>query len=183
MNTLRRILFALPLMLVAACSDTQYFAPPPAVSDVRVNTRAGTVMINEITIPEYAINQEIPIQQADGSLITDTDRLWADLPDRAMARSLTRHLNTITNAEVAVEPWPLSGFPDVEVSVRVEDMIVQSDGQLRLSGSYALRRETSRGSIENFVVFAPVADTSYPVIIAAHETAWRILAEEIARKL
>jgi len=177
-----RLLLLLTL-IVAACADTQYFAPPAAESELRVNTRARSVMINEIGIPEYAINQEIPIEQADGSLTTDTDRLWADLPDRAMARSLTRHLNTITNAEVAVEPWPLSGFPDVEVSVRVEDMIVQADGRLRLTGSYALRREQGRGSIESFVVFAPVADSTYPVIIAAHEAAWLLLAEDIARNL
>src|SRR6056297_1453767 len=77
---------ALPLVLVlAACGQTQFFAPLPSVSELRLNVRPDTVMINEASIPEYAINQEIPIQQPDGSLLADTDKLWADLPDRALA--------------------------------------------------------------------------------------------------
>jgi len=178
-----RILATLALTALTACGSTQYFAPPPLQSELRVNARANTVMINEVTIPEYAINQEIPIQQADGSLTTDTDRLWADLPDRALANAITRHLNTITDADVAVEPWPLSGFPDVEVSIRVEDMIVQADGRLRFTGAYALRPETGRGSVDSFALFAPVNGDSFVEIIAAHEAVWLLLAEELARKL
>ena len=179
----RRLLFALPVAL-AACGQTLYFAPPPAQSELRVNVRAASVQVNEISIPEYAINQEIPIQQADGSLITDTSRLWADLPDRAMLASLVRNLNTIIDAPVAAEPWPLSGFPEVEVSVFVDDMIVQSNGALRLTGTYAFKSETGRDRIETFGVVAPVADVSnYSAIIAAHEATWVQLAEQIARAL
>ncbi|MEM7489275.1 MAG: PqiC family protein [Pseudomonadota bacterium] len=176
----------LPLLIVAAlaaCSETQYFAPPPSQSDLRVNVRPNTIQVNEVSIPEYAVNQEIPIQQADGSLVTDTSRLWADLPDRALQGSLTRHLNVITDAQVAAEPWPLSGFPEVEVSVFVEDMIVQSGGTLRFTGTYALGRETARGEIEPFAITAPVAGTSYVAIISAHELAWMRLAEQIAEDL
>ncbi|GIT92963.1 hypothetical protein JANAI62_34210 [Jannaschia pagri] len=178
----------LPLTLLAlgaliGCSETQYFAPPPVTSDLRLNVRADTVQISEVSIPEYAVNQEIPLQREDGSLVTDTGKLWADLPDRAMAGSLARHLNQITDAAAAVEPWPLSGFPEVEVTVFVEDMIVRADGQLRLRGSYALRREEGRGRVETFDLFVPVVDDSYVTIIAAHEAAWLRLAEDIARKL
>ena len=138
-------------LALAACGQTQYYVLPPAASDLRVNARAETVMVNAVSMPEYAINQEIPIQQADGSLVTDTDRLWADLPDRALQVSLARHLNRITDADVAIEPWPLSGFPDVEVTVTVENMIVEPDGDLRFTGSYALRDETTRsGRVEVF---------------------------------
>lgn len=178
-----RLTSAIALTLLTACSGTEYFAPPPEPAELRLNVRPDTVMMNEVSIPEYAINQEIPVQRADGSLVTDTDKLWADLPDRAMAGALTRHLNEITDAAVAVEPWPLSGFPEVEVTVFVEDMIVQANGALRLTGSFALRRETSRGSVEAFSISVPVADQSYATIIAAHETAWLRLSEEIARKL
>lgn len=171
-------------VILAACSQTQFFSPPPTVSEVRVNVRAATVQINEISIPEYAINQEIPIQQADGSLTADTERLWADLPDRAMQGALTRHLNTITNARVAAEPWPLSGFPEVEVSVFVDDMIVQSNGQLRLTGTYAMKSELGRDRVSGFTITAPVVDiANYTAIIAAHEQAWQQLAETLARDL
>ncbi|PWJ22311.1 PqiC family protein [Jannaschia seohaensis] len=175
---------ALPLVLaLAACGQTQFYAPLPSQSELRLNVRPDTVMINEASIPEYAINQEIPIQQPDGSLTTDTDQLWADLPDRALAGALMRHLNTITDAQVAVEPWPLGGFPEVEVSVFVEDMIVLSSGALRFTGSYAIRREEAAGQVETFAIDVPVATADYVTIIAAHEAAWLILAEQIARNL
>lgn len=180
-----RLALAALCLILAGCGDnTQFFAPPPAVSDLRVNARAETVMVNAVSMPEYAINQEIPIQQADGSLVTDTERLWADLPDRALQVALTRHLNQITDAAVAVEPWPLSGFPEREVTVTVEDMIVQFDNTLRFRGVYAIRDDAGGGGeIETFDVTAPMQDTSYPSIIAAHEAAWLQLSELIARRL
>ena len=170
--------------LLAACGQTEYFSPPISRSDVRVNVTAQTVQVNEVSIPEYALNQEIPIEQPNGSLTTDTDKLWADLPDRAMQGALTRHLNTITDARVAAAPWPLSGFPEVEISVFVDDMIVQSDAILRLSGNYAMKSETGRDRVGTFLITTPVADIySYTAIIAAHEAAWQELAETLARDL
>ncbi|WP_186201921.1 PqiC family protein [Jannaschia seosinensis] len=180
----RSLLLALPLALLAGCGQTLYFAPPPAQSDLRVAVGAESVQINRISIPEYAINQEIPIQQPDGSLSTDTDRLWADLPDRAMLASMVRNLNVITDAQVAAEPWPLSGFPEIELSIFVDDMIVQANGVLRMTGTYAFKSETGRDRIEPFLITAPVAEvTSYTAIIAAHEAAWIKLSEQIARVL
>jgi uncharacterized lipoprotein YmbA len=181
---MRLVLAALALTLTACVDNTQFFAPPPAVSDLRVNVRAATVMVNEVSIPEYAVNQEIPIQAEDGSLTTDTERLWADLPDRALQVALVRHLNQITDASVAIEPWPLTGFPEREVTVTVEDMIVRADGVLSFTGFYAIRDDVGRsGRVETFALTTPVADTAYPTIIAAHEQAWLQLAELIAPQL
>lgn len=181
------IAMRLPLalcLLLTACGQTLYFSPPPTVSELRLNVRANTVMINEVSIPEYALNQEIPLQQADGSLTTDTERLWADLPSRSMQGALTRQLNQITDARVAADPWPLSGFPEVEVSIFVDDMIVQVNGTLRLTGTYAIKSETGRDVVRSFEITAPVAALeSYASIIAAHERAWQQLAEQIARDL
>ncbi len=175
---------ALSAALLAGCGGTQYFSPPPATSELRLNVRPATVQVNEVSMPEYAINQEIPIQQPDGSLVTDTDRLWADLPDRALQGSLTRQLNIITDASVAAEPWPLSGFPDVELSVFVDEMIVRPNNTLSFTGTYALSSEVGRGRVETFALSAPVTDIgSYPAIIAAHEVAWVQLAEQIAGDL
>lgn len=177
----------LPLALcavLAACGQTLYFAPPPSVSDLRVNVGAETVMINEATVPEYALNQEIPIQQEDGALTTNTGRLWADLPGRALQAALVRHLNAITDARVAVDPWPLSGFPEAEVSIFVDDMIVQANGTLRLTGTYAIRAEEGEDGVSTFAFVVPVGSVeSYVAIIAAHEAAWQQLAEQIARDL
>ena len=181
---MRQIPALCALLAMGACGQTQYFSPPPTVSSVRVDVQADTVMVNEISIPEYAVNQEIPVQQPDGSLVTDTDRLWADLPDRAMQGALTRHLNAITDASVAADPWPLSGFPEAEVSIFVDDMIVLASSVLRLTGTYAIRSEEGRDRVRAFAIDAPVANLeSYVAIIAAHEVAWERLAERIAGDL
>jgi uncharacterized lipoprotein YmbA len=181
---LPRLVAALALTALAACGTTQYFAPPQATSELRLNVATETVAIVDVTIPEYAINQEIPVEQPDGALLTDTDQLWADLPDRALTGALVRHLNVITDAQVAAEPWPLSGFPEAEVSIFVEDMIVGADGRLRFTGTYAVGFESDRrGVIEPFVIFAPVPAPGYPGIMAAHEAAWLQLAERVARDL
>ena len=181
---MRQTLALSAALLLAACGETQFFTPPPSVSALRVDVQAPTVMINEATVPEYALNQEIPIQQPDGALTADTDRLWADLPGRALQGALTRHLNAITDAQVAADPWPLSGFPDAEVSTFVDDMIVQANGSLRFSGTYAIRSEQGRDRVRSFAFAVPVASTeSYVAIIAAHEAAWQLLAEQIARDL
>lgn len=184
MTPFKALRLSLLAAVLTACGPTQFFAPPAIESELRVNVRAATVVINDVSMPEYAINQEIPIEQPDGSLIADTDRLWADLPDRALKGALARHLNVITDASVAVEPWPLSGFPDVEVSVFVEDMIVESTGTLRFAGTYALRSDAGGGTIRNFAIDAPVADLrNYVAIILAHEIAWQRLAELIAQQI
>ena len=78
-----------------------------------------------------------------------------------------RHLNQITDAAVAVEPWPLSGFPEREVTVTVEDMIVRADGTLSFTGIYAIRDDSSGGrggGVDTFDLTTPVADTGYPAI-------------------
>jgi uncharacterized lipoprotein YmbA len=181
MRPLRRLALCLCL---AACGETAYYAPPPASSDLRVNAATSSVELRGVSMPEYAINQEIPLQQADGRLLTDTSRLWADLPDRALAASLVRHLNQITDAVVAIEPWPLEGIPQTELRIFVEDMIVQAGGTLRFTGTYAVRSEGRRGRVEPFTIVVPVADASdYVAIIAAHEAAWLRLAEQIARAI
>ncbi len=176
--------FALFCTVLSGCGQTEFFAPLPTTSQLRLGIAAETVMVNEATVPEYALNQEIPVQQPGGALLADTGRLWADLPGRALQGALTRHLSAITGARVAAAPWPLSGFPDAEVSTFVDDMIVQADGTLRFTGSYAVRSELGRDRTGVFTIIVPVANVeSYVAIMAAHEAAWQRLAEQIARAL
>ena len=179
-----RLLAAAMMLTVASCGETLFYAATPITSDLRVNARANTVMVNAVSMPEYAINQEIPIQRTDGSLVTDGDRLWADLPDRALQVALSRHLSQITGSQVSVEPWPLSGFPEAEVSVTVNDMIVRADGTLRFNGSFAIRDELRRGGrVDLFDIVVPVSGDGFGAIVAAHERAWLELAEDVAAVL
>ena len=56
--------------------------------------------------------------------------------------SLTRHLNRITSARVASEPWPFLDNAAAEVEVRIEDMLARADGTFVLSGQYFVTAET-----------------------------------------
>ncbi|MBM2574902.1 membrane integrity-associated transporter subunit PqiC [Jannaschia sp. Os4] len=178
---MRRIL-ALCVAL-AGCGDTLQYVPPPVTSQERVGVSARTVMIEDVSVPEYASVQEIAVQQPDGSIIADADNVWADLPDRALAASLLRNLNAITSAKVAPAPWPLSGFPDAELSVFVEDMYAGADGRVRLSGIYAIASETGRDRLGRFDLSAPITVPGFVGITAAHEVVWAELALKIAGDL
>ena len=178
---MRRIL-ALCVVL-AGCADTLQYAPPPVTAQERVGVSARTVMIEDVSVPEYASVQEIAVQQPDGSIIADADNVWADLPDRALAASLLRNLNAITSAKVAPAPWPLSGFPEAELSVFVEDMYAAANGTVRLSGFYAIASETGRDRLGRFDISTPVRVPGFIGITAAHEAAWADLALQIAGDL
>lgn len=176
--------YLLPLLLVlAACGDTLQYVPPPLEPGARVSVSARTVMIEEVSVPEYASVQEIAVQTPEGAIVADGDNVWADLPDRALAASLLRHLNGITSARVAPAPWPLSGFPEAELSVFVEDMYAANDGTVRFNGLYAIASETGRDRLEKFAIVQPLAFPGFIGITAAHEAAWRQLARQIAGSL
>lgn len=171
-------------LLLAGCADTLQYVAPPAVPQTHVNVRADTVMIEEVSVPEYASVQEIAVQGPEGAIVADGDNVWADLPDRALAASLLRNLDAITDAEVAPAPWPLSGFPEAELSVFVEDMYAANDGTVRFTGQYYVASETEgRDRTGRFSIVQPRVVPGFVGITMAHEAAWAQLAVQIARDL
>lgn len=147
---------------LAACggqSDRYTVETPQVTQSQRIAFRA--VEVREVSLPAYAASDEIPVQTADGRLVSDGSVLWADTPMRAVSLEISRNLAQITGARVASNPWPFEAFPDARLDVRFETLVAGADGQFRASGQYFVAvveggRERS-GLFDLSVPFDPAA--------------------------
>jgi uncharacterized lipoprotein YmbA len=169
--------------LLGCAGDPARVVVPPETSTLTVRTAARSVEIKEVSLPAYAKEDKIARQDDTGAVITLDDAIWADDPERAMTNALVRNLTAITGRQIAASPWPLRNFPDAELSVRVEQMLVQSDGLLVLNGQYAVGFESGTGRIKPFSVTVPLSGEDRQAVARAHEDAWRVLSEQVARDL
>lgn len=182
---MRQIATLLTLGLVMGCAspDPARVIVQPETSTMKRWTRARSIEVGEVSLPGYAAKEDISILGADGLVMTVPNAIWADEPERTMTRALVRNLAAITRAKVAAKPWPLTGFADAQLSIRVERMLVQASGSLALTGQFAISREEGEGTIRSFSIESPVPTLTAAGIAQAHDTAWRQLAEHIARAL
>lgn len=136
MTLYKPALIALALVL-SACGGTpdRY---PIATDTVTGSQRIGfgSVEVRKVSLPTYAAADEIAIQDETGKLISESNVLWADSPERAVTIELARHLSQLTKARIASEPWPLEALPDARLEIRFEQLIAGSDGQFRAVGQY-----------------------------------------------
>ncbi|MCQ0091589.1 hypothetical protein FGD77_07775 [Roseovarius sp. M141] len=143
----------------------------------------STVALREVSLPTYAASEEIYVSGPGGVISPDEGLLWADEPGRAITLELTRYLAQITGARVASEPWPFVDRAQVELELRVEEMLAHVDGTFRLSGQYFVAPENGRDRANLFAVVVPIGGTfSAQDIAAARGSAVRQLAGEIAAK-
>ncbi len=179
------LLAPLAIVLAACGGDPARLAVATETSTMTDRSAARSILVGEVTLPEYAEASQVVVQTPDGLIEAVEDVIWADTPSRAMTNSLVRNLSAITGAQVAAGPWPLMDLPDAELTVRVERMLLTADGTLRMSGQYAVRRDVGPGGeqLRGFDIAVPVADPGLGTLSAAHGMAWRLLAEEIAPTL
>ena len=139
MMRLLKSAFAGLALTLAACGGTPdlYSVKPPTVTEtIRINYRS--VEVRDVSLPAYAAANEIAVEDAGGKLLTDSNILWADNPERAVALELAGHIARLSGAKVASEPWPFEAFPQARLDVRFESLIAGADGQFRASGQYFL---------------------------------------------
>lgn len=191
MKTLAHLPLGLALCLtLAACSSgpEQRFAVPPVAPEARVPVSYGSIEVRDITLPTYALSEEIFVETADGAL-TSSGLLWADDPSRAATLELTRALSTITGARIASEPWPFSGYADARLEVRIEEFIASAEGEFRIAGQYFVAPEEGQGRDRagDFRITVPlrttaegVADIGPAAIAEARARAMTELATGIA---
>lgn len=172
-------------VLLSACigGEAPRFAVEPTASLAKHRSAARTIMVADVSLPVYARESRITVQNETGALVPLPDADWADEPERAMTYALVRHLSDISGAKVAADPWPLDGLPEAEVRVRVERMVVEASGTLTLSGQFAVRSDDAvrRNRIEPFTIAVAAASQAPSDVLRAHEAAWQDLAELIAR--
>lgn len=182
---LLKILAPLIIALAGCAGQPALLSVASEPSQMTTRVSVTSVLVGEVSLPDYANASEIARQAEDGLIETIPDLIWADVPDNAMANALVSNLSQITNASVARAPWPLSALPDAELTIRVERMLLQADGQLHLAGQFAIRRDEGPWAerIRSFEFAVPVQGPTLPDLARAHATAWRLLAEQIAGQL
>ena len=119
--TFARPLITLGLLAaLAACGGTAERFPvrAPAVTE-KTSIAFSSVEVRDVSLPTYAAAEEISVQLADGRLVSSTDVLWADAPERAVALELSQNLARMTGRRIASEPWPFEAFPDASLEVSV----------------------------------------------------------------
>jgi uncharacterized lipoprotein YmbA len=186
--SLRLPLIALSgLVLLGACSDpekTGRFLIDPPTQNVRVANRLGTAELKDVSLPDYASNQEVAFQTADGAVRSNPKNLWADTPGRAFTTTLARAISDVSGATVIGEPWPLAEPPARVLEVRVERALAQANNIYRLSGRYFVSDDGLSGNGANqarsFDIRVPMTAQTPEGTAAAASEAISILAQQIA---
>ncbi|WP_113911767.1 PqiC family protein [Roseovarius dicentrarchi] len=171
--------------LLAACGGTPDARVAVPRADVVQKQRIayGTVALRAVSLPTYAAAEDIYIAGLDGVISPGAGLLWADEPGRAITLELTRYLAQITGARVASEPWPFLDRAQVEVELRIEEMLAHADGTFRLSGQYFVAPESGRDRANLFSLVTPIGGAfTAQDIAAARGAAMRQLAGEIAAR-
>ncbi len=175
---------ALALSALAACGGSpERFAAPLAPAGERIRLNVAQLEVRQVSLPSYALDEEIWVETESGALMADSGLLWADDPARGVTQELTRQLGAISGARVAAEPWPFEDLPQARLEVRVDEFIAGANGRFRISGQYfAVALAAGRDRAADFAVSAPIApDSGAPGIAAARAIAVRDLARLIAR--
>lgn len=187
MTLLLRPLLCLALLpVLAACGDrdSRYLLDAPAAATQK-RAQVATVEVRDVSLPSYAADTDIVMQEEDGALRPIARAVWADDPTRGVTQALAGALGAASTATVASEPWPLEEPADARVEVRVERMVARPDNTFEIAGRYAIasRYGRLRERIERFAVSTPMASQSPGAIARAQSAAIAQLAEQIAGRL
>lgn len=180
---MRRLVAASTLALLAACGGApERYGAPLAPSGARIGISVAFLEVRQVSLPSYALDEEIWVETSEGSLTADDGFLWADEPQRGVTQELARQLGQITGARVAAEPWPFDGLPQARLEVRVDEFVAGADGRFRIEGQYfAIALSAGRDRASDFSVSAPIAaESGAPGIARARASAVRDLARLIA---
>ncbi|WP_238363802.1 PqiC family protein [Mesobacterium pallidum] len=180
---LRLSAFGIAAALAACGAPELRYAAPETAPEVRVSSRYASIEVVEVSLPTYAADEQIYIQDADGAL-APLGPLWADDPARSITLQLARDLGQITGAQVAAEPWPFRDYAQVKVDVRLEDMRATESGSFVLAGQYYVAPDSGgRNRAGSFRFEAPVAEPGTAAqIAAARSVVVTQLAETVARQ-
>jgi len=195
------ILAATTLLALAACDDNTRRYPLEATpSTIKVRASVSSVLVRSVSLPSYAASEEIAFQDEFGVIKLSASDLWADDPERATTLVISRHLNQMTSATVAPEPWPIEEQPKATVDVRVEQLVATNRNTLRLSGQYFVGgqeiqpeysedpepkspRYTIHARSRLFDIEVPLPGAASGALAVAQSNALRVLSERIAKDL
>ena len=175
--------YILILLALAACgADPVRYAVPLPETEGRAAVNVGSLEVRDAELPLYAQLEEIFVEQEVGGIVSDTEILWADDPQRRVTQGLASRLAEITTAQVAAEPWPLEELPEARLEVRLDTLLARADGLFSMAGQYFIARATGEDRTGKFSVLVPYERESVLSIAAAQGVAIDRLARQIARE-
>lgn len=181
MKSRRSLLLAALALALAACSGPAYhLLPEPAPAPSRASS-VGSIVVADLNLPSYAAAIEIPTLTGPETLQLDKKALWADVPQRALTRSLAQALDDRLSARVSTEPWPGFDAPGLRVEVSVDRMVGSAATGLEFSGQYALVSPTSGRlvALDRFALTVPPTAQDAG-LLAVYARAIDALADRIA---
>lgn len=187
MKLLRSFGFLVATLGLLGCGggdETVRYAGVQSVPSERIGIRYTSVSVREISLPGYASGEFVVTEAADGTLVENSDTLWADDPVRDVTLGFAQALTTITKARVAPDPWPFRSVPDVTVDIRADTFVARADGTFVATGQYFIapenedQPERSRG----FSISVPyLVAGGAGAIAGARSRTVTALAEHVAR--
>lgn len=171
------------LTAVAACSSakkTERYQIDPAPAAQTMPNRIGSAVLRDVSLPQYAADQEIAFQTPDGAVRTNPKQIWADDPRRSITLALAAQISDLSGARVIAEPWPLTDLPQRQIEVRVDRLLAASDNTVRLSGNYYVSASDGADVVRRFDISVPMTGEGPSAIAAAQSQAVTALARQIA---
>ncbi|MCG8441346.1 MAG: PqiC family protein [Caulobacterales bacterium] len=142
MPNLSALLLAAAALLASACSSAppQLYllsAPTPAET-AAPEGRYAVVGLAELTLPAYGRGEKIVSQGEGEQLLRDDDHRWAEPPEEALTRAVSRALRSRIAASVVAEPFPRGLDPDLRVLIRFDRFLRAADGRSEMAGQFVL---------------------------------------------
>lgn len=179
--------FAMAGALAGCAAETE---PTLYLLDLAEAPASGTVTgppigLREVELPQYARRPQIALLSPDGSLqLSDLNR-WAEEPNRAISRLISRLVSAETGRVVLVEPWPPETAPDTRVEVSFDLLVGGLGGTVRAEGQYrVIPLDRSRAPVLHpFALSEPVSGPEVQDLVSAHRRVVERLASEIAASM
>jgi uncharacterized lipoprotein YmbA len=186
-NPIARLIAALSLLLVAACSSTpqsQYYLLT-ALASGQVNNESPSVGVGPIEIPQY-LNRNSMVYHRQGNQVNIASfERWAEPLTDGLSRVVSLNLSALLNSQsVMLFPWPKQYAPEYGVSINVLEL--DTDGsQASLVAEWSTRRTEGELITRRLSRLTEPLNSSdsASAIAAAYSRLLLSLSEEIAENI
>ncbi|MEM1036266.1 MAG: PqiC family protein [Pseudomonadota bacterium] len=150
---------------MAACAsapDPMLYTLSPIGASERSGLGDGTLIgLSEITLPSYARNQQITTAISPNRLTENDDHRWASPPSEAISEYLSIVLESETNSDVLVRPYPSGVRPELRLTISFSRLLRRNEGGAELAGQYIITGLGDDVQVSRFDIGIPSKTTDY----------------------
>ena len=176
-NQLKKISSVLSQLLIGsclvACSSqpvviNQYLLNLSHSSESTINNIENdvTVLVTDISLPDYLKNRSLVMQQSNGLLSVATKHVWAQPLDSDFGATLANALSDHNGVSAYFAPQSTSILrnmaenSDMELAISVEHFMPLESGEVVLTGHWQLSRNTPQPP-KKFNLVLPMTENGY----------------------